>query len=248
MLGTWGVFVLGAALLALGSTEANRLLQIRLPKIIVFGWAFLAYAGLSLPQLLSISFPSELVLFLVPLIFCSILFSKPSVAVSESGKYSLFLVYLLLPIALFNKLYWALNEIYAPLLLLGVFVIIWINDTCAYLVGSSVGRNKIWKEVSPNKSWEGFIGGVLGGLIAGYFLANYFSILSPLQGAFLGVWICILATMGDFFESALKRTAGVKDSGNILPGHGGILDRIDSILFVIPGVCAYLLLLDKINF
>lgn len=143
-----------------------------------------------------------------------------------------------------------------PLMLLTLFVcvqhyawlticliaMIWINDTGAYLVGCSIGRHKMFPTLSPKKSWEGFLGGVLFNIGAAFiyfycFRLDYYPILSNVQGwIFIGICISAMATLGDLFESMLKRSLGIKDFGNIIPGHGGVLDRIDSLLFVVPGV------------
>ncbi len=126
-----------------------------------------------------------------------------------------------------------------------IFIMIWLNDTGAFLVGSAIGRHRLFERLSPKKSWEGFFGGLLFCLIAGYLapilsaddFAGY-----PMRYVGLGVLVCVFSTWGDLFESMIKRAAGVKDSGNILPGHGGMLDRIDSILFVVPASLVYLAL------
>ena len=115
------------------------------------------------------------------------------------------------------------------LILLTIFVAIWANDTGAYLAGSSFGRPKLFPSVSPKKSWEGFFGGLIAAVIASGLLLGW-------EQSYLGVFISIAATWGDLFESMIKRSVGVKDSGNIIPGHGGILDRIDSLLFTLPAV------------
>lgn len=123
----------------------------------------------------------------------------------------------------------------AEIVLMG-FVAIWTNDTGAYLVGSTLGRHKLFPSVSPNKSWEGFYGGVVASSVVCYLFVQFGNVpyICPIQAVGIGLLISLFATWGDLFESLLKRQAGVKDSGNILPGHGGILDRIDSVLFVMP--------------
>lgn len=113
------------------------------------------------------------------------------------------------------------------MLLLAIFVCIWSNDTGAYLAGSTFGKHKLFPSVSPNKSWEGFFGGLVASVLAAGLILGW-------GEAYYGVLIAVVATWGDLFESMVKRSVGVKDSGNILPGHGGILDRIDSLLFVLP--------------
>lgn len=117
--------------------------------------------------------------------------------------------------------------------LLPMFVFIWINDTGAFLVGSLIGKTKLFERISPKKTWEGFMGGVLFTLL--FSIGFYFlfpEVLSFLQWLLLALLVSILATLGDLFESLLKRTYNVKDSGSIMPGHGGILDRIDSLIMV----------------
>lgn len=144
------------------------------------------------------------------------------------------MAYIALPLALAAMM----SDYSMRYLLLLVFVMIWINDTGAFLTGTAFGRHRLYERLSPKKSWEGFFGGLVfsaaTGFVAALVLPQYLSFLNPLVGALLGVAVSVLATWGDLFESLLKRTAGVKDSGHIMPGHGGILDRIDSFLFVIP--------------
>jgi phosphatidate cytidylyltransferase len=108
-------------------------------------------------------------------------------------------------------------------------------DTGAYFVGSAVGRHKLIPHISPGKTWEGLAGGALGAVLAAVALAGVLGTSGP-QAVALGLVVCAAAVLGDLAESLIKRAAGVKDSGNIVPGHGGILDRMDSILFVLPAV------------
>lgn len=127
-------------------------------------------------------------------------------------------------------------------MMLIIFVMIWLNDTGAYCVGSLFGRHRLFERLSPKKSWEGFWGGLFFSTAAGagcYFLCPGTADIWVWAG--LGMTVSIFATWGDLFESLIKRTAGVKDSGHIMPGHGGILDRIDSLLLVAPATFAYAL-------
>lgn len=140
---------------------------------------------------------------------------------------ALSVVYIVLPLTFLT----VLAHISASFVLL-TFIMIWVNDTGAYLTGRSFGRHKLCERLSPKKTLEGFWGGftfaVLAGIVAGKFFMPY----SPALLAVYGAIVSVISTYGDLFESLLKRTAGVKDSGNLIPGHGGILDRIDSVLAV----------------
>ena len=123
---------------------------------------------------------------------------------------------------------------FAKYLITGIFIMIWVNDSFAYLVGKSIGRTKLFPSVSPKKTVEGALGGFVFTLIATYFLAKYEPILSVKQWFILAIVVVFFGTLGDLVESKLKREAGVKDSGAILPGHGGMLDRLDSLIFAAP--------------
>jgi phosphatidate cytidylyltransferase len=131
--------------------------------------------------------------------------------------------------------------------LLSMFVLVWVNDTFAYLTGSMLGRHKLWERISPKKSWEGFIGGavfcIAAAALIGYYAPTNMIPFDAREMAGAGLIVALAGTLGDLFESLIKRTIGVKDSGSLIPGHGGILDRIDSILFVIPSTLFYMFLL-----
>lgn len=150
-------------------------------------------------------------------------------------------IYIALPMCLLGWLY----SLTSPVFILSVFILIWLSDTGAFCVGSLIGRHRLFERISPKKSWEGFFGGLLFCLVA----AGVFSFCFPEDFRGMNIWqmlglgavVCVFGTWGDLVESLVKRTLGVKDSGNILPGHGGILDRIDSLLLVIPATMAYML-------
>ena len=124
--------------------------------------------------------------------------------------------------------------------LIGLFLIIWSNDVFAYLVGSKFGKHKLFERHSPKKSWEGSIGGFVFAMIAAYILSVFYPHLNQFQWIGMGAIIAVSGTFGDLAESLLKRNAGVKDSGTIFPGHGGVLDRFDAVLFASPFVFVYL--------
>lgn len=150
------------------------------------------------------------------------------------------IMYIALPLAALNLAYVAFSE--GKWLVLLMFAMIWLNDTGAYCVGSLIGRRKLFERLSPKKSWEGFFGGLAFCLAAGALAALFLlpDSLGVLSGLGLGAVVCVFSTWGDLFESLLKRSHGIKDSGKLIPGHGGILDRIDSLLFVAPVTLVYL--------
>ncbi|MDR1881100.1 MAG: phosphatidate cytidylyltransferase [Tannerellaceae bacterium] len=129
---------------------------------------------------------------------------------------------------------------FTPLFTLAVFVFVWVNDTGAYLVGSTFGKRRLFERISPKKSWEGFGGGMLATLLSSQLFAWLCPEVSRYDWLALSGCIVLFATWGDLIESLLKRSAGVKDSGDILPGHGGMLDRFDSILLAIPAAYIYI--------
>jgi phosphatidate cytidylyltransferase len=136
---------------------------------------------------------------------------------------------------------------------LSVFVFLWINDTGAYLCGSLLGKHKLFPRISPGKSWEGSIGGgilvMLVAVLVWYLSEQYEENplgLSAIEWAGLGLTVVVFGTWGDLVESLFKRTLGIKDSGNILPGHGGMLDRFDSSLMAIPAAVVYLYTLSML--
>ncbi len=153
-------------------------------------------------------------------------------------------LYIALPMALLPLFPWHLGEP-TPWLLAALFILIWCSDTFAYLVGSAIGKRKLAPKVSPNKSWEGFFGGLVAALIASYLFFYFLGIL-PLWG-WLGFALIavIFGTLGDLFESSVKRQFNLKDSGNFMPGHGGLLDRIDSILFALPPAYFYIRIIEN---
>lgn len=135
-----------------------------------------------------------------------------------------------------------LSGTYSGWIPLGFFLLLWTNDTGAYVTGRLVGKHKLAPKISPGKTIEGFVGGVLFALILAYFLPSITHQLSLMQWVVIALIIAIFSNAGDLVESMLKRSCGVKDSGNVLPGHGGILDRFDGILLAVPVILAYLLL------
>jgi phosphatidate cytidylyltransferase len=120
---------------------------------------------------------------------------------------------------------------------MGIFFMMWANDSGAYLAGINFGKRKLASAISPNKTWEGLWGGVLLTLIIAYAYSQFSLALSETIWLSSAPVISTFGTLGDLFESKLKRIAGVKDSGKIMPGHGGVLDRFDGLIFVLPVLC-----------
>lgn len=151
--------------------------------------------------------------------------------------------YVAIPLAITSQLY----IMHGAWLVLTMFMMIWLNDTGAYLVGSAFGRHKLFPRLSPKKSWEGFIGGLIFSAAVAFLVPQLFPsvdiTLPTWQICIIGIIVSVAATWGDLVESMLKRAAGLKDSGSIMPGHGGILDRIDSLLLVAPTIMILILLI-----
>jgi phosphatidate cytidylyltransferase len=135
---------------------------------------------------------------------------------------------------------------YTPLFIMAIFIFVWLDDTGAYLVGSLIGKHKLFERISPKKSWEGSIGGAFFSIASSFVFAHFFPFMSTWQWAGLAVTVVIFGTWGDLTESLMKRQLGIKDSGNILPGHGGMLDRFDSALMAIPAAVVYLYVMTMI--
>ncbi|MCB0454258.1 MAG: phosphatidate cytidylyltransferase [Aequorivita sp.] len=144
---------------------------------------------------------------------------------------------------------------FMPELIVAVFILVWSNDTFAYLIGSKFGKNKLLERISPKKTIEGFIGGMLGALLAGIVIFKVLENYSPLDAEKYPLWawiamaiiVSVFGTIGDLIQSKFKRQAGVKDSGIIMPGHGGLYDRLDSIIYASPFVYTFLLIVDNVS-
>lgn len=183
---------------------------------------------------------STLVVSVKSLLF---LFEKETKYINTASKYVFLIGYLIVPIIIFTKIpflnaddqFINIHTInYNPKVIISILGIIWMNDTFAYLVGISIGKNKLFEKISPKKTIEGFVGGIFFSMITGIILATYYLYQSIIQWIILALIIGVFGTLGDLIESKFKRNAGVKDSGTIMPGHGGFLDRLDSIIFVAP--------------
>lgn len=187
-----------------------------------------------------------IVTFFVKLLLIKDLMTFNKIPLFEGKKYILIIFYLIASV-IFITLIPYYNKVYHPEVLLGVFALMWVNDTFAYLVGKNFGKRKLFERISPKKTIEGFLGGLAASLLLSlliYYLTKDFTYLVWLG---MGLLVSVFGTYGDLIQSKLKRQANVKDSGTIMPGHGGLLDRLDSILFTSTFVYGYLLIIQYVS-
>jgi len=171
------------------------------------------------------------------------LISSRKIAIQYVGKNFLTLFYAVVPFGLLIKIpYLNFDRTFDTSVIIGIFILIWSNDVFAFLIGKNFGKNKLIERVSPNKTIEGFLGGFIFTFIAAFLVANYCNSIQPLQWFTIAIIVSIFGVLGDLIESMFKRQAGLKDSSNLLPGHGGFLDRLDSIIFATPFIYVYLFL------
>jgi phosphatidate cytidylyltransferase len=185
---------------------------------------------------------SEILAIVLIIIAVVTLFKYSSELYYDSGKLIFTVIYVALPFsfALGLPKFTSYDDTFS-LEVLFLFILIWSSDTFAYLTGKFFGKHKMAPKISPKKTWEGYVGGVVLTLVLSYFIEQYHS---DLRGNWMivGFLVAAFAPLGDLVESQLKRNFGVKDSGNIIPGHGGVLDRLDSFLICVPVVYLYFIL------
>ena len=252
----WGLWILLSVFAVAGIIEFNRLTGVNRPYIfrIVLDCAaavWLLYAtaqyGMAISHGIGIFLPYLLYLLYV---VCRSTFLPHQAMLPSLGNSVIGQLYIAVPLALTIRLTLVVDPFssmtqYNGLLLLAIFIFIWVNDTGAYLVGSRWGKRRLAPSISPKKSVEGSIGGLLLVLLSAVILRLLlFPELSWLRILLVATVVAVFGTIGDLFESSLKRQAGVKDSGKLIPGHGGILDRIDSLLLAVPAVYLLLAFLD----
>ncbi|MBR5655841.1 MAG: phosphatidate cytidylyltransferase [Prevotella sp.] len=211
-------------------------------------YLFLAFAGYCANIVPSAAFIPYLLT--VVYLFVSELYTKNENAIHDWAYTMLGQMYIALPFSMINVLAFQANPTdgsvgYIWLLPMSIFVFLWVNDTGAYCTGSLLGRHKLFPRISPGKSWEGSIGGgllvlIVAALIGWYENRTGTGIMSIIEWMGLGLVVVFFGTWGDLVESLFKRTLGIKDSGDILPGHGGMLDRFDSSLMAIPAAVVYI--------
>ena len=176
-----------------------------------------------------------LILIFINLLYSSYRFPFRAIAYTLTG-----ILYIALPLSLCNGLAFPVNGEYTSDILLGFFILLWTNDTFAYLTGMMFGRHRLFERISPKKSWEGFIGGLICTVALSLLITQWLPILPFYHWMAVAAIIVIFGVYGDLIESLLKRNLNIKDSGHFLPGHGGILDRFDSVFLAAPMVYFYL--------
>lgn len=189
---------------------------------------------------------ARIFIFLIPLYITLLvcrLYYKGSFSF-RGGAYTIAgLVYIAVPLALCNGLVFPHLGQYTPWILAGFFILLWTNDTFAYLTGTLLGKHRLFERISPKKSWEGFFGGLFFTMAGAFLIAYLFPPeLAHCHWIAMAVIVVVFGVFGDLLESLLKRNMGIKDSGRFLPGHGGILDRFDAVLLAAPMVYCYLAL------
>ncbi|MDD4631272.1 MAG: phosphatidate cytidylyltransferase [Proteiniphilum sp.] len=209
--------------------------------IVIFLSVFLYIKGITFYAL-----PAAILIYLLILIASSIFIRRDDIF--HGIIYSVFgQIYITMPLGLLMLISYSYqNNItgegsdWVPILALFVFT--WVNDTAAYFIGSLIGKHKLIEHISPKKSVEGFIAGILFTLLASFIFASFYPGFSTAFWMGYGIIVALFGTLGDLFESLIKRTSAVKDAGHLIPGHGGILDRIDSLLVAVPAVYLYLII------
>lgn len=219
--------------------------RIRLFLGVAFGLTPFVLA--SILQLGAIDFNKQFIILtsvlFFPFIFLAFiyeLYSKSERPFTNVAYIVLGMVYIGAPFALLDFIAFDGEKFYANTVL-GLLVLSWANDTGAYLIGSQIGKTKLFPRISPNKTWEGSIGGVAVTFLAAWVLCYLIDDIRLIDWFVLAGIVSVFGSFGDLIESMLKRTRGVKDSGRLMPGHGGLLDRFDAFIFLLPFAAAYLL-------
>ncbi|HTN68307.1 MAG TPA: phosphatidate cytidylyltransferase [Dysgonamonadaceae bacterium] len=245
--------VVFGVILVFALNEFYRLIEQQTPHLIsklfniLFGVLIFLSAYLFLEEKSILALPISSLIYLL-FLFASTLIIKRA-DIFNTIIYSVFgQLYITLPFCLLLLIsyeYNLANSIYYYAFVLAIFVFIWINDTFAFLTGITIGKNKLLERISPQKTIEGFIGGIFFTVLAGVGFSYIYTDYTIYFWIGFALIVSLFATLGDLFESLIKRTYNVKDSGNIIPGHGGILDRIDSLLIVVPAIYVYLLITNS---
>lgn len=231
--------------------EFSKLIRLKsFIQYLLFIFIYISFWYICLLQNFSIS-DQIIQILLVVTIFVNLLlikdlFTENNIPLFESKRFILTTFYLTSGF-IFMLLIANYQNTFSPLLLLGAFILVWVNDSAAYLIGKNFGRQKLFPRISPKKTVEGFLGGLFFACISSYFIFKYTNTLTSTNWLILGIIVSVLGTFGDLIESKFKRQAKVKDSGVIMPGHGGLLDRLDSLIFASPFIYLFLRILNYVS-
>jgi len=190
-------------------------------------------------DLVPFKFYYAIIPLLTTIFFIKLYKKKDSKPFANLGYTFLGIIYVAVPFALINELVLTDNG-YEPQLILGCLFILWANDTGAYFAGRFLGKRKLFERVSPKKTWEGFFGGAIISFILAFVLTQYFDSLTDWKWYVIATIISITGTLGDLVESLFKRSIAIKDSGTMIPGHGGFMDRFDGLLLSMPFIVTFL--------
>jgi phosphatidate cytidylyltransferase len=215
---------------------------IRPDKVLGFAIVILLFMPLVLKSGFGLSYNSFPFLVVMPfVVFIRELYSHAEKPFTNIAFTFLGLVYLAVPFFIFYLLSFEACEQYEPRIILGYLFLLWASDTGAYFAGRSLGKRKLFERHSPKKTWEGSIGGTLLALLVAFILSHYFTFFTLTDWMAIAVIIVVTGTWGDLIESMFKRSLHIKDSGQLLPGHGGVLDRFDGLFISVPFVFFYFL-------
>lgn len=218
------------ALMVIACFELKKILKLPLINTIIISALSLG-VGLFLPNSV-LTYAIICVPFLIYLTI--LLFKQINFVYNNTLQKTIYTIgYVVLPFLSIIQLIYNENT-YLPQIVLGYLILIWTNDTFAYICGKLLGKNKLFEKISPKKTIEGFIGGLVFSVITSFILSHFIENISLFQWILSAIFISVFGTIGDLIESKFKRQAGIKDSGKLIPGHGGILDRLDSFIFVAP--------------
>lgn len=185
----------------------------------------------------------DIIILIVPILFIDFIvaFFRKSVNPFTDVAYTLLgIFYIAVPFSMMNYIAFYADNTFTHQLILGYMLLIWSNDTFAYIIGSKFGKHKMFERISPKKTWEGTTGGAILCMVTVFVVEILFQYLTVYEWIGIAIIVVAAGTTGDLLESLLKRSLKIKDSGSLLPGHGGLLDRFDSFLFATPFICLYL--------
>lgn len=218
--------------------EFSKIIQLKSIAAYLF-FAIAVFLLLKRPESYAITGILIITIFSSTYLIYQLFYKKEITFLNDRSKLGLTIRYIIFSMS-FLILLPFYNGSYSPHLIISILILIWVNDSFAFFVGKNLGKRKLFVSISPKKTIEGFIGGIIFALITSVFISKYNNDFTLLNWMIIAIIVSIIGTIGDLVESKFKRQANIKDSGIIMPGHGGILDRLDSLLFVAPFVYLYI--------